>query len=580
MENSNPIPPTPPLSSQFPQPPQASQYLNQPSKPGLPDPGDLIKQAWFIYRKRFWLLLAISFLPTILMVACIMLFVGGAMTVSLLAVKFGLTGSITTPIIIAGVLLIILVYLAVLFLSFWAQTALVFAIKGADENIGFKESFMQASHKMLSFFGASFLSGLAIACSIIPFAILTAAAALLNLGMYSFLIGLIFLPLCVVLAIYLAVRFSMAVFVVVGDNTNAWPAMKRSGDYVSGYWWPVFGRLLFIFAFIFGLSFGVSFFFGTLGGIFRGSGSIIGASLGGIINMIISVTLPPLSTAYFYLIYKNLKSIKGESKIPADKSGPVWIIITALVLIIATLLGSVFFFAFRSSQSKSRDAQRLADARQLSSSLELYYNDNNKYPNSLNELTVTPNHFSNQPNYIGKIPAAPTPPDGSCTAAENTYTYTLLDPNHYSLNFCLGGAAGGYAPGINIMTEQGISGGFQTTHMENNFVNEPAPNITANNSTTPAQLPSNQTQPAAQVDCSQITDPLQNYECVLNQGIQKKDISVCNITPKGNYGITDWKDGCINAYAITNNEPELCNTLAPSSRYKTPCTSYFANLKH
>ena len=94
-----------------------------------------------------------------------------------------------------------------------------------------------------------------------------------------------------------------------------------------------------------------------------------------------------------------------------------------------------------------KDSRRLADIRQIASALELYFNDYNSYPPFLSVLA---------PTYIGALPNAPTPEDGSCTPVQNSYNYSYIDANHYSLAFCLGGQTSNYSPGVRVLTEKGI----------------------------------------------------------------------------------------------------------------------------
>ncbi len=99
------------------------------------------------------------------------------------------------------------------------------------------------------------------------------------------------------------------------------------------------------------------------------------------------------------------------------------------------------------SRSQSRDYKRLADVRQMASALELYFNDKSQYPENLQQLS---------PTYIGLVPTAPTPPDGGCTADNNTYTYTRSQTSEYAMTFCLGSEVGGYQAGLHTLSPQGI----------------------------------------------------------------------------------------------------------------------------
>lgn len=119
-----------------------------------------------------------------------------------------------------------------------------------------------------------------------------------------------------------------------------------------------------------------------------------------------------------------------------------------------------------SAQAKSRDAKRLADTRQMASALELYYNDFNGYPESSNGVPVG----GITPGYIGIIPSAPVPVDGTCTGYYNTYWYQpsgkptksngqTVYPN-YTMTFCLGQDTGGYKAGIGQLSPGGIEAGL------------------------------------------------------------------------------------------------------------------------
>lgn len=90
--------------------------------------------------------------------------------------------------------------------------------------------------------------------------------------------------------------------------------------------------------------------------------------------------------------------------------------------------------------ARSRDALRASHIYQIMTALELYYEDNGRYPKAVVNL---------KPKYIANIPIAPTPPDGSCTDLNNPYTYTQKSSGRdYSLSFCLGSSTGGYHAGL------------------------------------------------------------------------------------------------------------------------------------
>lgn len=466
-------------------PPQNQPAVPPPTEPvqpatmtggKLPGPTSIFRQAWQVYKDRFWLLIGIYLVPSAVFVVYIALVSGGVIAGSALTSKFG--GSVGTT-LIAGLILAVLIYIAIIYIGIWSQAALVYAIKGAEQRIGFKEAFGQASHKIGSFFGASLLAALAI----VGMALLLEIPGFIflygpllrwllplvsSIWMIFGLMGLLGLVLAIP-AIILAVRYSLATFVVVGDNARAMPAIKRSSDYVRGYWWPVLWRFVFIGMVAILLSIPIFLFTSFLGNFFEKTiAGIAGVIVAAIVNIIFSVILPPLYVIYGYKVYENLKAVKGESQIPADKSSGLWtaLAIIGVIIAIIVLVGGLFVWpALNSARAKSRDAKRIADVRQLSSALELYLNDHQTYPNQLSELTKS---SSLAPAVMGEVPIAPEPADGTCTKAQNSYQYKLIDSTRYELTFCLGSSTGGYFAGMHTVTEYGIDKESRSSFPSNN----------------------------------------------------------------------------------------------------------------
>src|SRR5687768_8851745 len=98
-----------------------------------------------------------------------------------------------------------------------------------------------------------------------------------------------------------------------------------------------------------------------------------------------------------------------------------------VVIAIIGILAAVVLVSLNSARQKARDGRRLADIRQIMNGLELFYNDNNRYPLPASASTTGPTSTDGSPTwstFVAAWPAAPTPQDGSCTAGQNTYTYT------------------------------------------------------------------------------------------------------------------------------------------------------------
>lgn len=90
------------------------------------------------------------------------------------------------------------------------------------------------------------------------------------------------------------------------------------------------------------------------------------------------------------------------------------------LLVVISILGilvTIGLVSFRSSQARGRDAKRKSDLKQVSSALELYYSDYNKYPDSLSwgsEFT------DNKTTYFKELPKDP--------ASSLVYLYRVVDP--------------------------------------------------------------------------------------------------------------------------------------------------------
>lgn len=142
-----------------------------------------------------------------------------------------------------------------------------------------------------------------------------------------------------------------------------------------------------------------------------------------------------------------------------------------VVIAIIGLLSTLAVLALNSAREKSRDARRVAIARQVQIALELYYADQNSYPTIAspgvvlgagNQQALCSNGgwkaacAGGDTTYMAAIPTAPTPADGSCTASQNGFTYTSVSGTSYALGFCLGSEVGTLKAGARTADQNGI----------------------------------------------------------------------------------------------------------------------------
>ncbi|MCX6792865.1 MAG: prepilin-type N-terminal cleavage/methylation domain-containing protein [Candidatus Falkowbacteria bacterium] len=140
----------------------------------------------------------------------------------------------------------------------------------------------------------------------------------------------------------------------------------------------------------------------------------------------------------------NLKSEKGFTLIEL-----------LVVIAIIGVLSTMAIIALGNARAKARDARRVADIKQISTALELYYSDYGYYP-----TIITPGNALASADgtkiYINNIPNNPSPRnDSGC--GDNNYTYSSTpDNSNYSLNFCLGNNVNSTSAGVNSSSSSGF----------------------------------------------------------------------------------------------------------------------------
>lgn len=118
----------------------------------------------------------------------------------------------------------------------------------------------------------------------------------------------------------------------------------------------------------------------------------------------------------------------------------------------------------KNSAVKERDADRISSIRQYQTAAELYFNECNSYPPGQGVILGGEGLWAcggwgegGMIQFLESPSPAPTPADGDCTPAQNSYVYTQLASGaDYSLTFCLGGTSGGLTAGVHTASSAGI----------------------------------------------------------------------------------------------------------------------------
>lgn len=119
-----------------------------------------------------------------------------------------------------------------------------------------------------------------------------------------------------------------------------------------------------------------------------------------------------------------------------------------VVIAIIGLLSTLAVVALNSARSKSRDARRVSDVKQIQTALELYFNDENGYPATA-AVVEGGSIIGTSETYMGIVPTNPAP-NGSA------YTYTQDAAGTYHLTYTLEALTGGIAAGLHCATAAGM----------------------------------------------------------------------------------------------------------------------------
>ncbi|MFA6194432.1 MAG: hypothetical protein WC719_01630 [Patescibacteria group bacterium] len=110
--------------------------------------------------------------------------------------------------------------------------------------------------------------------------------------------------LLIIPGIIYSVLYSFACYALFFEDKRGLAAIRRSVQLVSGYFWPVFGRFIFVgvIVWVFSLLISLPLSFAEKGSLFN--------SIWGAIVQVASLLIGPIVLVYTYSIYKELVKIK------------------------------------------------------------------------------------------------------------------------------------------------------------------------------------------------------------------------------------------------------------------------------
>jgi len=229
--------------------------------------GELLNQTFQIYKNRIGVFLVITAVPFLFAFLSIPFLIFSLFFGVLFAFPAYRTFSF---ILLPFVVLMVAAYgILMIVISIWSSISLLYAIKEREQKIGIKEAFDKSWPKILPYWWISIISGFIV------------------IGGYL---------LFIIPGIILAVSFSLAACILVSEDRTGMIALFRSRQLIKGYWWKVFWRFFAIGIIIFLFTFVAGFI--------------------PFIKNIIYLLTTPFSIIFSFLIYENLKKLKGE--VPFD----------------------------------------------------------------------------------------------------------------------------------------------------------------------------------------------------------------------------------------------------------------------
>ncbi|MCK9244997.1 MAG: prepilin-type N-terminal cleavage/methylation domain-containing protein [Candidatus Marinimicrobia bacterium] len=150
---------------------------------------------------------------------------------------------------------------------------------------------------------------------------------------------------------------------------------------------------------------------------------------------------------------ENNKNKNNSNNIIINNNTKAFTLIELLVVIaIIGILTALAVVSLQNLRRSARDAKRVADVKQLQIALELYYQDNNTYPATLNPGESL---SSNSITYMEQIPYPPTNLDGDCSTTSYIYS-TSNDNSYYTINFCISNNVGSFPAGNIAASPRGL----------------------------------------------------------------------------------------------------------------------------
>lgn len=140
-----------------------------------------------------------------------------------------------------------------------------------------------------------------------------------------------------------------------------------------------------------------------------------------------------------------------------------------VVIAIIGMLSTIAVVSLSDARRKGRDTKRIGDMKSIQVALELYNNNSNGYPSADTPVVLgVGDHRAlcaggfkaacdpGEEVFMGLVPKAPAPADGTCSGAENDYSYSTPGGGEFQVTFCTGFKVGDLVSGAHIASPSGL----------------------------------------------------------------------------------------------------------------------------
>lgn len=290
------------------------KILNNAITLELKGPTTYLGEAWQIYKNRFWVF------ALILLLYIVIVFGQGLLVGSVAAIT-GIVGGVAgvgeNNTVFLMIVTIVLVFLSALvsgIINYLLQGAMFFVVRDRQEKIGIMTSIKKSWQRLWPFFWVNVLVGLIVGGGTM---------------------------ILIIPGFILAIWFAFAPYIVLDQEEHGMNALLKSKAYVSGRWWSVFGRMMFLILIAIAIQLVLGIILLVVGLLLSSMTGVV-SIVADVIQYVFYFLFIPIATIYNFLVYEDIKRVKGDFVFAPDPKEKKWYPIIAICLLVIPFLILIF----------------------------------------------------------------------------------------------------------------------------------------------------------------------------------------------------------------------------------------------